>query len=319
MKRLFCTLIILAFLVSTSNVFAQNIRSSVEFLRFNVNLRSAAMGNTCLGRANAMYLYGDLPAFHQMERRVYASYSLTIPQASSSGTNLFHAISAGYKVLPKWSVQAGTRVQLGLKVPVIDIDGVERGTLSPCNWSADLGTTYAVANNWVVYARVTLIGSYHLLHAVGLGGSLGVNYRNQFVMNGYTPSRYSVTFGLNNFGGDLKFKSIQGELKVPLPSAIHLGGSIDAALSQKHKLTLSCIAEYLFPASLSHKFMAGIGAEYQWNETVAARTGFQWKDNRAWYTIGLGTSYRMATFDLSYIINKDYKFNQFGFGLSVNF
>lgn len=318
MKRLFCTLIVLVFSVSTSHVFAQNIHSSMDFLRFNVNARSAAMGNTYLGSTNAMYLYGDLSAFHHTERRVYASYSLAIPQASSSGTNLFHAISAGYKVLPLWSLQVGARVQSGLKAPIIDINGVEKGTLSPYNWSADLGTTYAISDNWIAFARATLIDSYHALHATSFGVSLGANYRNQFVMGGYTPGHCSVTLGLNNFGGALKFNSREGEQKVSLPSAVHIGGAIDATFAQEHRFALSGIAEYLLPSSLSYKFMAGVGAEYQWNSMLAARAGFQWRDNRAWYTMGLGVSYRMATLDLSYTINKNRNFNHVSLGLSVD-
>lgn len=315
-KRIFWTVAILLSSIAISSLRAQTPSSSLEFLQYNPDTRSAGMGNTYLCSGNGMYLYGDPAAFGMSGDYLFVSYSLSVLPKSEQGRQIFNAFSAGYKIFPKWSVMAGFRSQTGWSIPLIDHTGMVTGEVRPDNWSVDLGSTLGFSKKWVGYFRGSYVHSYQGLNASSVALSLGANFTNKISVANI-PFEYSFSAGLTNFGWDLKYGNERKE--VGLPSAAELGGNINMLLCGDHKISVAGILGCELRQNVTYRLFGGVGLEYEFAKYASLRAGYHNRHNINTYSIGLGSHYKFASIDLAYLMTKRTEFNQFRLGLNVRF
>lgn len=315
MKRLFW-IIFFVFSGLIQSSFGQSNYSSLEFMQFNPDARSAGMGNTYLGSDNGMYLYGDPSAFGRNEERLFASYSLSLLPKNVLGRTVYNSFSAGYKFQPSWSIMAGFRLQTDPTIPLIDNRGIEVGKVQPNNWSIDLGSAVEFAEQWQGFVRGSFIHSYQGLNASGLAFSFGANYANEFSVLSQ-PIQYSCTFALTNFGWGLKYGKERKEVR--LPFAVELGGSLDVPFLANHQLSIAGFMGSELRASVSNRLFGGVGLEYEFMKFASLRAGYHHRNYLNSFTFGLGGRYKVVALDLAYVLTQKPEFNQLRLGMNFTF
>lgn len=315
MKRLFWIFIFVILGIAQSS-YAQGILSSLEFLQYNPDAKSAGMGNTYLGNGRGMYLYGDPSVFGRNEDRLFASYSLAVLPKNALGRTLYNSFSAGYKFQPNWSIMAGFRMQTNPSIPIIDNSGFELGKVKPNDWSIDFGSSVGLSEHWQSFVLGSFIHSYQGLNASGVAFSLGANYANDFSLS-QLPIQYSCTLALSNFGWGLKYG--KDKKKVELPFAAELGGKLDVPFFANHKVSIAGIMGYELRTSITNRLFGGVGLEYEFMKFASLRAGYHHRNYMNSFTFGIGGHYKFIALDLAYIMTQKNEFNQFRVGMSFGF
>lgn len=292
---------------------AQTVRSSLEFLQFNPDSRSAGMGGAYLGGKSGMYLYADPTAFGRSQKSWSASYSLGL--LPDRGSQSYHALALAYRLRPEWSILAGARMERGAQITLVDGNGMTTGSLRPYNWTIDLGTTWHFSPRWTGYLRGSLIKSYQGVNASSVALSTGLNYTSQASIC-HIPISYSITAGVNNLGWSLKYGDNQQE--VNLPTSIDIGGSVEAHLASLHTIALGITAGCDLNQGVTNRLFGGVGVEYGFKEMLFVRSGLLHQNNLNMFTLGLGGQYKFAQLDMAYLMTKDSEFNQLRCTLTIS-
>lgn len=319
MKRAIrASLILLLSGFSLSPLSAQTGATDLEFLKFNPDAASAAMGRAFLGTGSKMHLYTDPSAFLRKEGTLYAGYATSfMPLQSDLTPNSYHALSMGYKPEDHWGLFGGFRVQSGRVIPLIDETGMEYGTLKPSDWSIDLGAAWSFAERWTAFLSAGYLHSFHGQHTGALIFGGGVNFSDQKIAFGL-PLLYSLTASVTNVGTPLE--NGKAASLPDLPSALNLGGNTTLDIAEGHAITLAGMLALRLGSHPMERVYGGVGLDYEVMHLVDLRGGWSWQNGHSSWTMGLGAKYRMVSLDFAYILSgKDKTFNQLRLGLGLCF
>ncbi|MFA6701487.1 MAG: PorV/PorQ family protein [Dysgonamonadaceae bacterium] len=288
-------LLILLICVFTTTMVAQSNRS-LPFLEVNSDTRTSGMGNTNMGESESMYLYTNPTSIFHKEDKFYSSYSIGIYPEIENNRQLFHTVSAGFKIADKHALMIGLRSLSGYEVISMDEEGGLE-SLYPIDKAIDLAYTLQITPNFSTYFGGSYIHSDLGKVATTLGLNAGAYYYNQYQTHsnyGY----YTLGISINDLGGKVKYGNDVNE--TALPTSIGFGGSLLFPIQTNHSIQVALTNRYYMLPSDASEFSTGLGLEYELFNTVSLRTGYFWSKEMNYLTMGLGCNIKSLRLDAAY-------------------
>lgn len=285
---------------------------SLPFLEINTDARTAGMGDANMGETKGMFLYTNPSAFFNTENNLYTSYTFGMYPKLEEGTNMLHAVSAGYKFLDKHAVMVGFRYFGGLEIARVAANGVEMGKTTCMDMSIDLNYAFKFNENLSAFVGGSFIQSTLFSSASTGGFNAGINYNN--VINENT--KYMIGLDIRDFGGEIKYSNSKTASK--LPGSIGIGGTMSFNLAENHVINAALTGRYYMMPSEASAFVAGIGAEYELFNVAALRVGYHIGNSNNYITAGIGFKVKFGSIDAAYSIASQKDFNLLRVGLNLN-
>jgi len=288
-------LLILLICVFTTTMVAQSNRS-LPFLEINSDTRTSGMGNTNMGESESMYLYTNPTSVFHKEDKFYCSYSIGIYPEIENNRQLFHTVSAGFKLADKHALMIGLRSLSGYEVISMDEEGGLE-FLYPTDKAIDLAYALQITPNFSTYIGGSYIHSDLGKVATTLGLNAGAYYHHQYQTHsnyGY----YTLGISINDLGGKVKYGNDGNEN--PLPTSIGLGGSLLFPFHNDHSINVGLTSRYYMLPSNASELSTGLGLEYELFNTVSLRTGYYWSKEINYLTMGLGCNIKFLRLDAAF-------------------
>lgn len=301
-----CTLVALA---TITGVKAQ-VRA-LPLLHQEQDLGAAAMASVVSLHSHTASIYSlsTIPLYEKVDRAVGVHAGLGFyPSAESAGAKLFSA-SLAYRV-NKHAFMLGTRY-LGLpEANYTDLLGQNRGTITPRDFTIDLGYALKANEHLALYARATYLQSYNSLTADVFAFAVGASYVGQ-LSNG----TYLLSAGLDNLGP--KYKYGKGGDSQTMPARIGLG--LSYSMLAREQLTLGVRATHYLTSVLTKKTVLGAGLQWEAVRNLYLRTGYTWHGENSLCHLGLGYEWKSWGLNFAYDVHRDKAFNCLRLGLSYTF
>lgn len=288
------------FVAGTLGVSAQNDTGAAQFPELTPDVRGVGMGNTGVASsANAFSVWRNAAKSVFSDRKAEIGYSYTPWMRELIKGNDLHAVGGYYNIDDKQGVTAGFRYFKHAEIDLLDDDA----TFTPKDWSVEAGYARILAEGLSVgatarFVRSDLSGVEKDAVANAVAFDLGVYYRHTLGEDG--KSLWAVGLQAANFGTKIDY----GHGKYDQPAKIGIGGMIDHAFSDKHRLqgTLDAACRVL-PNTC---WEWALGAEYAACDKVFVRGGYHWgeENNRMqrYGTVGLGVRMCHISADASYVL-----------------
>lgn len=311
--------------------------TAVPFMAVAADARSVGMGETGVATrpdVNALYWNAAKYAFTDDKAGGALSYAPWMRE-TQKGMNL-GALNAFYRFGKKHTLALGGRYFTYGKTEMLDDKGQHTGTVSPADFSVDLGYAFRVHPSWSVGIVLHYIHSDALAGvadaASGFAADVSVYFREKKSYFG-KPVTWSAGLNLSNLGPKLSYGD--GLDNNYLPANLRLGGGAALGICPGHELALTVeLNKFLVPgiktntagvnylpdeswikgmgSSFSDRFSSvawAAGAEYSWSHWLKVRAGYHlrhkdWGDRR-YVTCGLGTGYAGLALDVAYRIPAD--------------
>lgn len=312
-KKIF---IIATLIVTNSFVLLAQKSRALSFLEFNPDVRTAGMGNAASGNVQSTFIYTDPTAFLSNKENFYSSYSYGMYSKINGQRQDFHTVSAGYKFLEKHVVMAGFRHFGGLEIPKFDSYGQPNGEIKPRDWTIDLTYAFKINRLFSFYIGGSVIESDFSSKDYTFSANAGFNFKNS-IGNTDNISNYSLSLFVRDLGGEIKYSKFSDSYK--LPTSVGVGGTIDYAISDNHKITAAANTRYFIQPSVSKELTAAFGLEYSFFNIASIRTGYQILDDNNHFTLGLGARYKYVGLDCAYSFAEDSNYNIARFGINLFF
>ncbi len=236
--------------------------------------RTAAMGGSLLGNANAMHIYTNPAALTFGSKRFVADVSAEAQPKTDDGRLMQYNLATGYRFANRSALMAGVRYLGGLTVPVVNAVG-EKGDIKPYDMALDLGYSFAIVPQLAVYATATYAHSHAATSADAWAFSLGAAYQSAFNLCPNMPTTLTVGARLMDFGKSVKYNDTG--IPQSLPTSVAVGGDWAVNFAPKHALTYALSCRYFTPKD-AHETLLATGLEYTYNRICSARVGFQHAD-----------------------------------------
>lgn len=270
-----------AIVLGTVSAIAQG--PAFNMLQGNPDVRTSALGDVHLGMTDRMYIYTNPSALLKSDKSFNVDFSTEIFPASDEGTLMHYNLGAGYKINSMHAVLAGFRYTGGLSFPLSLTATPSSEMINAYEWAADLGYTYAVNTQWMVYATGTYVMSYLNQSASAYLFSAGASYNTLTTLMGKDAI---LTLGAKLSDVGPSFQYTGSDTKYSTPMSVELGGDMSMQLAPKHNIAWALGARYIIPESAS-QMLVGTGIEYMYDNMLALRAGYQY-GSKAGSNIGLG-------------------------------
>lgn len=292
-----CGLLLLVLLLALPlTAQAQGVRA-LPFLETNVDVRTAGMGHATFGDAESNFIYTSPTAFlANSDKPLDFGATAAISSYIDDDFTTLLGFTGAWRMADNHALLLGARYIHKPTITKEDEFG-QRKSISPMDYSVDLAYALRMGDNWSAYIMGTFIQSYIGKMAITGGGSLGVSYRNSFLLSD-REAPYAIDLSVTNLGAKVQYA--KAGTKSSMPAAINLGGSLGMPLSNISHLNLAAFARYFVLPAEAREIQGGIGAEYLWRDRIAVRGGcFLQKDNLL-PTIGAGYRGECMDVDLAY-------------------
>lgn len=266
---------------------------SVPFLDVNPDAHVMGMANTgTVMYANAFSIWSNSSStlFSDQKMDIAASYGMWQP--SVSGNNVISV--AGYGRVAKFmSITAGVKYYTHKPYDISDANGNITGTFSPKEMSAGIGLAFKILPILSASANVHYVmsdmGGPKKANAVS--ADFGAMVHLKFMNIGVTASNIGSKI---NYGGASSYS---------LPANLKIGVGTSQTFSDIHKITANLQGGMTFHNTA---FFGELGAEYMYNELVAARVGFHYgnpdKTIPPYVSVGLGAKFFGISLNAAYLI-----------------
>ncbi len=289
---------------------AANAQEAASFLDINGDARGAAMGDisTALD-ASAFSVFNNAAAAPLSNKKfqVGVSYSPWAKQLTDGLDKNNTLVDAGayYTIGEKHSILAGFRY---FKTPAsvgLDEQGnPAKSAFDPKDMAINVGYAYRVIDNMSLSLTARYVSSKldDDAKASGVAFDLGLMYRLGLGKN--KTSNLDLAFRASNFGSKLKYNTASYEL----PGKISLGAMFSTMFGDVHSLKAGVDLGYKVLGQSC--FAGGLGVEYMAFNTIAARVGYHFGEEKKgafnYATVGIGVRViDMLQADFSYDIADD--------------
>ena len=312
-------------MIGTAAAFAQNART-LEVLQTNSDIRTNALGDVLGARQDRMSLFVSPLAMMGREGVVGAELTTQIYPAIDGvdGRPMQYNAAVGYKFLDRHAISVDFRYQNGPVSKNFDVTkGIIGADITPFDWAAGLSYGFQFTPDFSASLTGNLIASY-------VGGSFG-NYTGAvslgaFYNHAYTWSedyitKLGVALRVNDIGAPISYGA---GMAYALPTNVQLSAEYGGLrLAPKHYVNLLLGTRYFFLPSTAQLFQFGGGIEYDYNNFVFARLGYQYATREASkLTAGVGLKFmNRYSIDAAYShgMNVDYGVDIWSVGLSARF
>ncbi len=300
--------------------------TSVQFLTVAPDARSAGMSDIGAATSPDIYsMYWNPAKLALLEEDYGVGFSYT-PWLKQLVNDMWVGYLAGYMKFSKEDA-------LGVSLQYFDLGTLEfrdennqsTGDYNPREMA--LGLTYSriLTRELSLAATVKYINS-NLSSGQNLGGTnsttkpgntaavdVGVYWhKDQIIVSG-NPYDLSLGLSVTNLGGKITYTTETDAQ--PIPTNIRGGVSITRDIDLYNRISFIADLNYLaassdtslvFGEELKRRGSFGVGAEYWYVETIAARLGYHHESqaygNRKYASVGLGIAYKELNIDVSYLI-----------------
>ncbi len=265
-------------------------------LESHTDVRSAAMGRSSMGTSQGQYLYNNPAAFLFSTHKANIDVSTEVFPKANEGRLMQYNLAGAYKLGDNSAIFAGVRYQGGIKVTTTQ-NGNAGETISPRDYTIDLGYAFKVVPSIVAYATGSYINTYVGTKAHAWAVSFGASYQKEVQLMDL-PSTITVGARLLDLGKSIKYNDTG--LPYSLPTSIVLGGDWRVQVADKHEVTYALSGRFFTPKEGRETYI-GTGAEYTYSKLVSARVGYQYADKGAnCFTAGVGAQYANFNLDVTY-------------------
>ncbi len=299
MNRLRYSLMAL-FAVGGFSVAAQSNAGAVQFPDLTPDVRGVGMGNTGVASsANAFSVWRNAAKSVFSEKKAEIGYSFTPWMREMAKGNDFHSVGGYYNIGDKQGVTAGFRY---FKHAEIDLPESSE-TFVPKDWSVEVGYARKLVEGLSVgamvrFVRSDLSGVDKDAVANAAAFDFGVYYRH--TLAGSEKSLWAVGVQAANFGTKIDY----GYGKYDQPAKVSIGGMIDHAFTDKHRLQGTLDAGLRVLPNTCWEW--AVGAEYAACNKVFVRGGYHWgeENNRMqrYGTVGCGVNFCHVRADFAYLL-----------------
>lgn len=275
---------------------------TLPLLELSTDARSAALGGSHYGEASSSLLYTNPTSFLYSPSQLQASASARLMgrlEGADGSLQLYQA-TAGLRLGERHGLFAGFRYLGGLQYEAVNGLEQSKGTLSPYNYSLDLGYALRLGRLSAYTTAGYVQSELGDRSASTVTFGLGAFYRS----HAEEPSQgLSYLVGAKAQNMSLGFKYAKHERReLYAPVFVGAGGEVRYGLSTEHRLSLSAGADvFTYPVN-SSSVALHFGGEYSFRRMLAARVGYQHDTNGLQgFTLGLGYHGRRFQFDGAYL------------------
>lgn len=278
-------------------------------LETNPDARTSALADVMGVRPSRMSLFASPVALFGNDRTFGAEVSGQIfPKIEGiEGRSYQVNAVAGYRLLDRHALSLSYRIQGAPKVSYFTLENpsAEPVTIRPFDWALDLSYGLDLGSGFMLSASGNVIASWIGKGAYTVSGSLGAFYHTEIDRTRATdPIDLSLGLKVNDLGSPITYK---GEgMSYAVPASLQLGGEMGFTLIGKNHLDLLLGGRYFFLPREAALLTAGLGAEYDYDESFFVRAGYQFgQKDLSYVTLGAGAkvlgglsldlSYRIAT------------------------
>lgn len=278
-------LYIAALLFATTQIFAQ----SVPFLNINADPYSHSMGGATLTlENNAFTMSNNSSAMVFSENKFHfgGSYNTWQPDFMNNQNIGF----AAYGKFGKFAVGIGGKMFGYQAYDIINSQGAPNGTFTPKEMAIEGAFAYRISDNFSAGVNIRSISSKLAkdASASSMGADVSVTYHNE---------NLTLAAAITNLGGDIDYGS---GTTYSLPSMAKAGAGYTFDM-EKSQLKLNVEGDLLLDKS---EIMAGLGAEYAYNQMFKVRAGYHMGSEEAipsYGSIGFGLKFNAVNLDAAYI------------------
>ena len=272
---------------------------TLPLLELSTDARSAALGGSHYGEASSSLLYTNPTSFLYSPSQLQASASARLMGRLDGSLQLYQA-TAGLRLGERHGLFAGFRYLGGLQYEAVNGLEQSKGTLSPYDYSLDLGYALRLGRLSAYTTAGYVQSELGDRSASTVTFGLGAFYRS----HAEEPSQgLSYLVGAKAQNMSLGFKYAKHERReLYAPVFVGAGGEVRYGLSTEHRLSLSAGADvFTYPVN-SSSVALHFGGEYSFRRMLAARVGYQHDTNGLQgFTLGLGYHGRRFQFDGAYL------------------
>lgn len=205
--------------------------------------------------------------------------------APATADNIIAGLDARYKVSDKFALEIQGSMFKDKPYEVSNSEGKITGTFAPSDMLFGLGGCLGVSDAISVELKAKMFMST-------LGADLKGNAFGADLIVRYHADGLNVAAGAANLGTPIKF----GNKSYPMPMMAKAGASYSVS-----GITASAEVDYLFSGAL----MAGLGAEYCYDDMVFLRAGFHYGDAAkalpTFASVGAGFKFSGIRLNVAYI------------------
>lgn len=284
MKKIISLVFIALF---THHVYAQ----SAQFLNISSDPAYYSMGGAALtmdANAYSVVTNASAMALGDQKMSVAAGYGMWQPKGMNDGI----ASLSGYGVIAgRFAVGANGKYMLHKPYDIIGADGSIKEQFRPSDMSVELGMAYRIMKGLSVGVNVRYISStlYEEASGVAIAADVSVSYRLKGLR---------VALAGTNLGSKIDY----GYSPYNLPAMAKLGVGYVYDINKENTVSLHAEGDYLI---YKGGFMAGVGAEYKYDDMVAARVGYHYGDKNSipsYFSAGIGGKILGITLNAAYIV-----------------
>ncbi len=281
-KLLFFAAIVLA----STQIYAQ----SVPFLNVNADPYSHSMGGTTLTLGqNAFTMSNNASAMVLSEEKFHfgGSYNTWQPDFMNNQNIGF----AAYGVFGKFAIGIGGKMFGYESYDVISSSGAATGTFTPKESAFEGAVALKISDAISAGINLRTISSK-------LGEDASASAFGADISLTYHKEKLTIAAAVTNLGGEISYSS---ESSYALPSMAKAGAGYSFDLAESHKLNVNAEGKLLLDES---EIMAGLGAEYVYNNMLKFRAGYNMGSEKAipsYGSVGLGLQLSFVNVDAAYI------------------
>lgn len=285
MKRIISllTIALLAFQMYGQSVNFVNISSDPTYFSLGgASLTTDANAFSVNSNASAMALSTDTMA-------VAASYGMWQPK----GLNLGMASVSGYGLIGGvCAVGINGKYMMYKPYDIVEDNGFANGQFTPVEMAVELGVAYKIIEGLSAGVNVRYISS-KLAGNNNSGTAVSADVSVSYRLKGL---RFALA--ATNIGTKIDY----GYSSYQLPAMAKVGVGYSYAINPKNTISAHLEGDYLLYKS---SFMAGLGAEYNYNDMISARVGYHYGNEKAipsFASAGIGVKIIGITLNAAYVL-----------------
>lgn len=227
------------------------INTAVPFLRISPDARSGAMGDAGVAispDANATFWNLSKLTFADNDAGVSVTYT---PWLKELVNDVFLAYLSGYKQLDETQVVAASLRYFDLgNIQFRDMQGEDRGTFHPREFSFDAGYARKLSEEWslglalrYIYSNLasgTSVSNESVTFKPGqaIAGDISAFYTHKINYNGYQSGTWNFGVAITNIGSKIAYAN-EAQFKNFIPTNLGVGGAYTYQFDQYNKLTVT--------------------------------------------------------------------------------
>lgn len=289
--------------------------SAAPFLLIVPDARSGGMADMGVSTsADAYAQFFNASRYNFMEQDMLLGVNYTPWMRSLSNDVFLGSVSFAKRINERSTWSAGLRYFSMGSIELSDAAGNGMGTEKPHeialggSYSLKLSENFAmsVGGRYVRSDYALQVDNSNLKTVNTFVVDVGAYYQSDIQTIGNIQGRWRAGAALNNLGANVEL--VEGAPKSQMPTSLKFGTGYEFLMDNANSITANAEAgTYLLYNNDFGSFIYSVGAEYNYNNVFALRTGYfhEAEDfgNRQYATLGGGLAFRNTRLDVSYLIN----------------